>query len=306
MGIKTIVAIGLGVIAITAQTSALTNSWTSGETDYWDEGGDWSLGVAPSITDTGDFITNLTSKVVLIDYYDTGSLPSELTISNLTVAGFAGGTNTLNLTNMNLGAAIPLNVLNGLTFGTGGLLQINNSMLQTLNGTFTGGSILQFALGTNFSPVVVSNNLALAGTLNVTDGGGFTNTTYTLFKYGGTLTYAGLIVGSTPSNSTCVVSTSTVGQVNLVVTLASPASPLPFQIISIVRNTNDITVTWTTSAAGTDYVQAGNGGANGSYSTNSFQDIGTVSVSAGTTNSYTDTGGATNTPSRFYRIRYPQ
>jgi hypothetical protein len=304
VGIRTIVAIGLGVIAITAQASADTNSWTSGAPDYWDNGGNWSLGTAPTNTDTADFITNITSKVVLIDFYDTGNLPGVLTISNLTVSGFGGATNTLSLTNMNLGGQIPLNILNRLTFGNGGLLQINNSMLRTLNGTFTSGSILQFALGTNFSPVVVSNNLALAGTLNVTDGGGFTNTTYALFTYGGTLTYSGLIVGPTPSNSTCVVSTNTVGQVNLVVTLAPPPSPLPFQIISIVRNTNDITVTWTTSATGTNFVQVGNGDANGVYDTNNFQDIGTVSVSAGTTNSYPDVGGATNKPSRFYRIRY--
>jgi hypothetical protein len=76
------------------------------------------------------------------------------------------------------------------------------------------------------------------------------------------------------------------------------------QITSIARSTNDITITWTTSSAGTNFVQAENGGANG-YNTNNFQTIdGPVIVSAGATNSYTDVGGATNTPSRFYRILY--
>jgi hypothetical protein len=76
------------------------------------------------------------------------------------------------------------------------------------------------------------------------------------------------------------------------------------EITSIARSTNDITITWTTSSAGTNFVQAENGGANG-YNTNNFQTIdGPVIVSAGATNSYTDVGGATNTPSRFYRILY--
>jgi len=43
-------------------------------------------------------------------------------------------------------------------------------------------------LGTNSDLTVVSGNLTLGGTLNIIDAGGFTNTTYTLFIYGGTLT----------------------------------------------------------------------------------------------------------------------
>ena len=306
MGIKTIVAIGLSLIAVSAQATVATNSWISGTSDYWDESGDWSLGTAPAITDTADFITNITSKVVLIDDVDTLDYSGTLTISNLTVAGAGAGTNTLNLTNMNNGVPIPLTTLNGLTIGDGGRLQINNSKLQSNNnGTFTSGSILQFYLGTNSSPVVVSNNLALAGALNVGAAAGFTNTTYTLFTYGGGLTYGGLIVGTVPSNSTCVVSTSTVGQVNLVVSFPQPPPSSQFQFISIVRNVNDITVTWTTSAAGTNYVQAVNGDPNGVYNANNYQNISTqMVVTAGSTNTYTDTGGATNLPSRFYRIRY--
>jgi hypothetical protein len=102
-----------------------------------------------------------------------------------------------------------------------------------------------------------------------------------------------------------VVSTNTIGQVNLGVTVTTPPSPLPFQITSIVRSTNNITVTWTTAAAGTNFVQAGDGDANGMYDTNNYQNIGQpFTVLAGMTNSYTDIGGATNTPSRFYRILY--
>jgi hypothetical protein len=309
MGIRTIIAIGLGLIAVSAQAAPTTNSWvyTGANVNnyHWDVDNSWSLGAAPSSSDYADYITNAVTKTVVINANDTSFAPSTLTISNLTVAGLGSTTNTLSLTNMNAGVPIPLTILNGLTIGNGGRLEIDNSMLQASNATFTSGSILLFALGTNSSPVVVSNNLVLAGTLDVADGGGLTTSNYTLFTYGGTLSYSGLVIGSTPSNATCVVSTNIIGQVNLAVTLTPPVSPLPFQIIAIARNTNDITVMWTTSASGTNFVQAGNGDANGSYDTNNFQDIyGPVIVSVGTTNSYTDVGGATNTPSRFYRILY--
>jgi hypothetical protein len=304
MGIRTYIAIGLGFM-ITLGAKAGTNSWIAGGSSFWDTGSDWSLSSAPSITDFADFITNATTKAVSIDQADTLDFASELTISNLTVTASGSSTNTLNLTNMNAGARIPLNVLNGLTIGSGAKLEIDNSMLQTYNCMITNGSTLVFALGNNSSPVVVSNNLTLGGTLHVTDSGGFTNaSSYTLFTYGGTLTYSVLAVASMPTNTTCVVSTNIIGQVDLVVTVIPP-SLLPFQIISILRSTNDITVTWTTGAAGTDHVQAGNGDANGSFDTNNFADIDEINVSANTTNSYTDIGGATNMPSRFYRIYFP-
>jgi hypothetical protein len=307
MGIRTIIAIGLSLIAVSVQAAPTTNSWISGESNFWDIDGAWSLNMSPNDTNVNgyDFITNATTKAVFIDEDDTAFFDYELTVSNLTVAGSGTTTNTLSLTNMNEGAEIPLIILNALTIGNGGRLQINNSMLQAANGTFTSGSALLLALGTNSSPIVVSNNLVLAGTLDVTDGGGLTTTNYTLFTYGGTLSYAGLVIGSTPSNATCVVSTNTIGQVNLGVTVTTPPSPLPFQITSIVRSTNNITVTWTTAAAGTNFVQAGDGDANGMYDTNNYQNIGQpFTVLAGMTNSYTDIGGATNTPSRFYRILY--
>ncbi|MGD1020530.1 MAG: hypothetical protein ABSA12_14550 [Verrucomicrobiia bacterium] len=306
MGIRTIIAIGLGLIAVTAQAvPPTTNNWTSAESAFWDEGSDWSLRSAPTVTDGYDFITNAASKVVSLDNYDTLDYSDNLTISNLTVAGSVGTNNTLDLDDMNAGAKIPLTILNGLTIGNDGVLQMYNSMLQTLNGTFTSGSVLDLALGTNSSPIVVSNNLALAGTLNVTDGGGFTNasSTYTLFTYVGTLNYSGLVLGSTPSNTICVVSTNTIGQVNLGVTVVLP---LPFQITSIGVITNrDVVITWTGPGTGTNFVQAEDGGATG-YSTNGFQNIsGPIILNGATTTNYIDHGGATNSPSRFYQILNP-
>ena len=47
--------------------------------------------------------------------------------------------------------------------------------------------MLAYELGTTSDRTVVSSNLTLGGTLNITDAGGFTTNTYTLFTYGRTL-----------------------------------------------------------------------------------------------------------------------
>ncbi len=306
MGIRTFIVISLICVAATAQ--AATNSWKIGASNFWDIDSAWSSGHAPLISDFADFITNVTSKTVTIDDSDTANFPFELTVSNLTVAGVGSTTNTLAISNMTEGASIPLNVLNLLTIGDGGQLHVYFSMLQASNAVISTNAVLKFYLGTNGSSVVVSNNLTLGGTLNVADGGGFTNTTYTLFTYVGSLTYNGLTVGTTPTNSTCVVDTNTFGQVNLMVTVTSAPPPaVTLRIISIVRNADDISITWTASGAGTNFVQATAGDGNGGYSVTNFQDISNpIIVGAGSTNTYPDVGGATNAPSRFYRIRFPQ
>jgi hypothetical protein len=323
MGIRRVIVIVFGLAVVSAQ-AATTNSWKSGSSSFWDTATAWSLNVPPSISDFADFITNAANKTVTIDSFVS---TNTLTISNLTVSGVGGTTNTLALNNA--GTNVPLHVLNSMMVSNAGVLQVTNSVLQVDGGaggaflltgvmrilnkakvqlssaTFSNDAVLQFALGTNSAPVAVGTDLALGGTLNVINGGGFTNTTYTLFTYGGALTYNGLAIGTTPSNSTCVVDVSSNGLVNLVVTF--PAPPLPFRIVSIVQSTNDIVLTWTTSSAGNNYVQATAGDGNGGYNTNGFVDInGPIAVTAGATTNYVDSGGATNAPSRFYRIRFPQ
>ena len=98
------------------------------------------------------------------------------------------------------------------------------------------------------------------------------------------------------------------GQNNLAEFLAgtSPTNGASgFRIISAVRQGSDIAVTWTTAGGKTNVVQAVTGGVNGSYNTN-FTDISgqiIVSGSGDATTNYVDSGGATNTPSRYYRVR---
>jgi hypothetical protein len=73
-------------------------------------------------------------------------------------------------------------------------------------------------LGTNSDLTIVSGNLTLGGTLNVADAGGFTNGTYTLFTYGGALTYNGVTIGTTPNPGfDYAVDTNLAGQVRLIV-----------------------------------------------------------------------------------------
>jgi hypothetical protein len=79
------------------------------------------------------------------------------------------------------------------------------------------------------------------------------------------------------------------------------------RIISVSQQGIDINVTWSTAGDHTNAVQAISPGASGSY-TNAFEDILgaeqiVISGSGDATTNYVDVGGATNRPSRFYRVR---
>jgi polygalacturonase len=84
------------------------------------------------------------------------------------------------------------------------------------------------------------------------------------------------------------------------------ANSTPFRMMSIVRSGSNIVLTWTTAGGTTGQVQSTTGTGNGSYATNGFANLSPQLVIGGiglVTNSYTDIGGATNKPSRFYRVR---
>jgi len=152
--------------------------------------------------------------------------------------------------------------VSGGTFQLTGTMQVlNKAQVQFQSATINTNAILLFALGTNSSPVVVSNNLTLGGKLNVTNGGGFFSAgSYTLFTYGGVLTYNGLTVGTTPSNVTCTVDTSVSGLVKLTVNgFVPPPSTGTVQIVSIARSTNDIAITWAATGGTTSRVQVTSG-----------------------------------------------
>jgi len=79
------------------------------------------------------------------------------------------------------------------------------------------------------------------------------------------------------------------------------------RIISAGTVSNDIVITWRTAGGHTNVVQATTGDGNGGYDTNFAYISGllTITGSGDTMTNYVDVGGATNVPSRYYRVRVP-
>jgi hypothetical protein len=80
----------------------------------------------------------------------------------------------------------------------------------------------------------------------------------------------------------------------------------PFQFTSMVRSGNNIVLTWNTAGGLTNQLQVTGGGGGGTYSTNTFTNLGAQMLIGGSdviTTNYTDIGGATNKPARYYRVR---
>jgi uncharacterized repeat protein (TIGR03803 family) len=89
--------------------------------------------------------------------------------------------------------------------------------------------------------------------------------------------------------------------------LPTPPPPPPptaaFQITGIAQQVNDILITWTSGIGTTNALQVTSGDVNGSYTTNNYVDLSSNIIITSTTTNYLDVGGATNTPSRYYRVR---
>ena len=143
----------------------------------------------------------------------------------------SNGTLLVNNTNGSGTGTGAVTVVSAATLGGGGVIGGPVSVSGTLApgnspGTLTisnnlvvnGSAILRYELGTTSDLTAVSGNLSLGGTLNIIDAGGFTNTTYTLFTYSGTLTFNGVTIGTTPNPSfDYAVDTNLAGQVRLIV-----------------------------------------------------------------------------------------
>jgi len=76
-----------------------------------------------------------------------------------------------------------------------------------------------------------------------------------------------------------------------------------FRITSIVSTGNDVLINWMTGIGRTNALQAAAGTGDGSYNTNGFADIFTVTNTTGPSTNYLDVGAGTNIPTRFYRVR---
>ncbi len=76
-----------------------------------------------------------------------------------------------------------------------------------------------------------------------------------------------------------------------------------FRITGIHLEGDDVRVSWVLGRGRTNVLQVAAGSPGGSYSTNAFVDIFTVSNAVGTVTNYLDVGGATSSPARYYRVR---
>jgi PKD repeat protein len=78
-----------------------------------------------------------------------------------------------------------------------------------------------------------------------------------------------------------------------------------FRIIATTLQATNVVIMWTTAGGRTNVVQATTGDVNGGYGTNYADISGQIIVpgSGDVTTNYTDSGGATNSPSRYYRVR---
>ena len=189
-----------------------------------------------------------TSRGVTYQMYNadvTISNSSPTGIRSVTLDGLTQGTtNWLSLYNAQAGLS------NTNVLGNQVMLTMCGSMLLVTNHLgANSSSVFNFLLGTNAATVGVRNNLALAGTINIADGGGLTNGTYTLFTNGGAFTWNNPVIGSSPAGSTCTFDLGTTGQVNLVVTV--PTQPAITNQPQSLTNLTGTTATFSVGAAGT-------------------------------------------------------
>jgi PKD repeat protein len=188
----------------------------------------------------------------------------------------------------------------------------------TFNDNSTGGTISNWfwdfgdSSTTNVSTTSVSHTYA-AGTYPVTliasgPGGVSTNiksgyiTAWTPFQawqvlYFGSVDNPAAAANADPDGD---------GQNNLAEFLAGTdptSSASALRITSITRQGADILVNWITAVGKTNALQATSGDLNGGYASNGFADIVIVPDTVTTVTNAVDVGGATNVPSRYYRVR---
>ena len=195
-----------------------------------------------SFFDTDVTFSNSTpsASVVTLDGATTNSFANSFTFYNSMM--------TLISTN-----ALALNT--SVTLGASTFIISNNLAMTPLNSFY-------YYLGTNAATVMVKGNLTLGGTNNIYAGNGFTNGTYTLMTYTGTLNGSLPVLGAMPTGHVCSLNTNTAGQVNLVV--ATPAG-IPGNLTAQGSNLL-IKLNWVAASNATGYNLKRSNTNGGSYS----------------------------------------
>ena len=182
---------------------------------------------AGTITDNAGFtaFTKVGTGTLTLTGNNTYTGDTAVNAGTLVVNNTAGSGTGAGVVTVNSGATLAgTGTMGGiLSVAAGGVLAPGGSSPGTLtisnDLSLDNASVLQFQLGAGSDLVFVAGNLTLAGTLNVSDAGGFGPGTYTLFTYGDTLSVGTLAIGTTPADYTYAIDTSASGQVNLIVSL---------------------------------------------------------------------------------------
>ena len=239
--------LAIGELSGVTSSQLLGGTATNGEVFTWSIGGNNTDAIftghigeqdpnaSTAIQKTGSGTWTLTGS----NSYNGGTLVSagKLLVNNSTGSGtgmgdleiFSGATLAGNGI---IGSATTVD--NGATLAPGdpvGALTFNSSL------TLNGGSLLQFALGTNSSSVVVNGSLFLTGQLTVTNAPGFGAGIYPLFTGTGSFTLDNLVLASAPAGYNYSFNTNTPGVVKLVV-----AVPVPPSFSSVSLNGSSLTM----------------------------------------------------------------
>jgi T5SS/PEP-CTERM-associated repeat protein len=187
----------------------------------------------------------------------------------------------------------------------GGVLRFrNNNLIIGFQGSsnslvVAGGSVFAPNLYIGYASAFCNNFVELdSGSLAVTNSSAVLEVRMgTLILNGGVLQVGKLVITNPCASFVHTGGTLIAGSVVL--------DPNAFRITSLTRSGNDILVTWMMGPGQTNALQATAGGSGGSYTTNGFSDIFVVTnnIIPGTVTNYLDVGGATNVPSRYYRVR---
>src|SRR5579862_6249940 len=130
------------MLALSATTArGQGNAWSNPQSGSfeWATAANWSLGVVPSSSQSGTFLTNSASappfghfRTVTIDSSTVSGFPGSMTISNLTISGpgslSAETFNTLLVTNA--GSVTPFRIIRNLMVLGRGSVAVTNSVLR--------------------------------------------------------------------------------------------------------------------------------------------------------------------------------
>jgi autotransporter-associated beta strand protein/T5SS/PEP-CTERM-associated repeat protein len=261
--------VGTLTIADGGAVNSLATRILAGSTLNLGTGGLAGSITTPFIFNRGEIVANFTDTLTLgANISGSGSL-SKAGVGTLILTGantYSGPT-TINAGTLRVDGSLgtgAVTVANAATLtgagSIGGAVTVQNGgILAGATGSTLTMSSLVLNASSNTNVAIgrpsatlfdVSGNLTIAGTVNITNAGGYGSGVYHLFEYGGTLTDNGMTIGSQPPGFTTSINTTTAQQVNLTV-FADPTATQFWQGASVPVGGSG---TW--NAANTNWLNA--------------------------------------------------